>query len=347
MKICAIQRRGSPLSLPALLGNRVPSPDLSPSLGIVGDQEPAQSMFRSGDSDGGVDLLVPFFDVQMKSIPDTHRSNDDFPLVHEGGHVAAVSGAPCHDPPLQLSDAQHLPDRFPFPGFRIRDRDIPHHPTGLLIEGEQPRVDRRRVHLPITYGGSPVRRSTAELLRAKLVLVPPYLRAVARVQRDDVVEWRGRIHDPVDHQWARLKRAHFPRPIGPFGNQRLDVGDLDLVERAVPLIGVVTPVQEPVRRVLVRVEQARIAHLFGPDASEQLKGDQPDQDDHQPSRAAHHTRFSLFPQYPAPKPSRGRRPSPTSDFGSLSYATGRSRAVPYLYLTGLIARGLPRVRGYR
>ena len=281
-------------------------------------------MFPSGDSDGGVDLLVPFFDVQMKSIPDTHRSNDDFPLVHEGGHVAAVSGAPCHDPPLQLSDAQHLPDRFPFPGFRIRDRDIPHHPTGLLIEGEQPRVDRRRVHLPITYGGSPVRRSTAELLRAKLVLVPPYRRAVPRVQRYDVVEWRGRIHDPVDHQWARLKRAHFPRPIGPFGNQRLDVADLDLVERAVPLIGVVTPVQEPVRRVLVRVEQARIAHLFGADASEQLKGDQPDQDDHQPSRAAHHTRFSLFPQYLATKASRGRRPSAHFDFGRLSYGHGLS-----------------------
>ena len=93
-------------------------------------------MLPSGDSDGGVDLLVPFFDVQMKSIPDAHRSNDDFPLVHEGGHVAAVPGTPRHGPRLQLSDAQHLPDRFPFAGFRIRDRDIPHHPTGLLIEGD-------------------------------------------------------------------------------------------------------------------------------------------------------------------------------------------------------------------
>src|SRR5438093_10440241 len=106
MKVCAIRRRGSPLSLPALLGNRVPSPDLSPSLGIVGDQEPAQPMLPSGDSDGGVELLVPFFDVQMKSIPDTHRSNDDIPLVHEGAHIAAVSGAFCHDPPLRLSHAQ-------------------------------------------------------------------------------------------------------------------------------------------------------------------------------------------------------------------------------------------------
>src|SRR3989442_15978886 len=33
-----------------------------------------------------------------------------------------------------------------------------------------------------------------------------------------------------------------------------------------------------------------ISHLFGPDASEQSKGDQPDQDNHQPSRAAHHSR---------------------------------------------------------
>src|SRR5207247_7062860 len=108
-------------------------------------------------------------------------------------------------------------------------------------------------------------------------------------QRYDVVEWRGRIHDPADDQWARLKRAPFPRPIGPFGNQRLDVADLDLVERTVSLIGVVTPVQEPIRRVLVRVEQASIAHLFGPDASEQSKGGQPDQDNHQPSRPVHHS----------------------------------------------------------
>src|SRR5437867_7324944 len=118
MKVCAIRRRGSPLSLPALLGNRVPSPDLSPILGIVGDQEPAQSMFPSGDSDGGVDLLVPFFDVQMKSIPDAHRSNDDFPLVHEGGHVAAVSGTPCHDPPREPPAPTPFPSSFPFPRFR-------------------------------------------------------------------------------------------------------------------------------------------------------------------------------------------------------------------------------------
>src|SRR5437667_12433000 len=105
MKVCAIRRRGSPLSLPALLGNRVPSPDLSPILGIVGDQEPAQSMFPSGDSDGGVDLLVPFLNVQMKSIPDTHRSNDDFPLVHERGPVSAVFGSPLSDPPAKSSAA--------------------------------------------------------------------------------------------------------------------------------------------------------------------------------------------------------------------------------------------------
>ena len=119
------------------------------------------------------------------------------------------------------------------------------------------------------------------------VAIGPERTAGRRVERDDVVQALGDVHDAVDDQRRGLPVAGDRRLVDPLELQVLDVGRRDLSQRAVARAGVVAGVGQPVLRLARRGGQALRRHL--PMHAEATAGRSADTKHHaeQPSSPGH------------------------------------------------------------
>jgi hypothetical protein len=102
--------------------------------------------------------------------------------------------------------------------------------------------------------------------------VAPQLAAGPRIERPAGVEGASDVNNAVHHERRRLELSQRLGLEDPLRREAVDVLRRDVLERAVALIGVVTRVGEPARRVLQAVAQILGRDLRGRDL---LRGDRP------------------------------------------------------------------------
>src|SRR6185369_15193400 len=83
------------------------------------------------------------------------------------------------------------------------------------------------------------------LLARNLRVVIPDLLAGLRVKRDNLAPGERDIHNPVCDDRTRLEAAHRIGPVFPRDSETTDIAGVDLVERREALLGIGTPVAQP------------------------------------------------------------------------------------------------------
>lgn len=140
---------------------------------------------------------------------------------------------------------------------RLHDLGLPDFLARLLVQRDQPAVQRREIDLAVANGHAAARRREEDLVddRVELGLVAPELLAGCGVERLHLVV-RGRvIEHAVDDDRRGLQPAgDFAGLMDPGDLELLDVRLVDAVERAVAARLPVAVINRPVRRVLVGCE---------------------------------------------------------------------------------------------
>src|SRR5262252_2048500 len=153
----------------------------------------------------------------------TARAADDDFAVHDEGHQGQV---------LSL--------------LVILDLLVPGHLAGLGVERHEMVVGSGEVELILPKPDTTARRVQLREIFGQLPLVTPDLLAGLRVDGDHLVLWRRYEHDAVVDDRRGLVAFVDAGRKGPRRLQILDVGRVDLVERAVALAVISAPVEHPV-----------------------------------------------------------------------------------------------------
>ena len=140
--------------------------------------------------------------------------------------------------------------------LRVGDLRLPDEAARLRVERHQLCVERRHEDLVAVDGDAAIVRTAAVGRdRPHLVLVVPVLLAGLGVERVDVIEGRGDVHDAVDDDRSRLQRLLHLRLEDPSRMQLADVRRVDLLAGEVArLVVVAVGVQEVVRVVRSRAQ---------------------------------------------------------------------------------------------
>ena len=81
------------------------------------------------------------------------------------------------------------------------------------------------------------------------------------------------IHPVADHQGRRLLRMRAAQGVDPGNLQVLDIAGVDLVERAVARVGIVTPVDRPLLAAVGRCHRCHASSRQGDGAGQKRPGD--------------------------------------------------------------------------
>src|SRR6516165_12129091 len=130
--------------------------------------------------------------------------------------------------------------------FVILDLLVPCHLAALGVERHEVIVGAGEVELILPKPDTTARRVQLSEVFGQLPLVTPDLVAGLRVEGDDLVLWSRHEHDAVVDDRRGLMAFVDASRKGPRWLQILDVGRVDLVERAVPLAVISAPVEHPV-----------------------------------------------------------------------------------------------------
>ena len=123
---------------------------------------------------------------------------------------------------------------------------VPEDLAGLGVERHDMVIRCREIELVLPQADAAAGRMQLEEIVGKLALVAPILVAGFRVQRDDLPHRRRDEHDAIIYDRRRLVAFDDAGGEGPDRRQVLDVGRIDLVERAVALPVVSPAVEHPV-----------------------------------------------------------------------------------------------------
>jgi hypothetical protein len=149
---------------------------------------------------------------------------------------------------------------------------VPHGGAGRGVECEHVRVQGGDEHHAVRHCAPPVDVAAAQrhVVRGRM-LVAPELIPVAGVERPHPAIPAGDVHDAVDDERGGLERVRRRTGVhadragleDPSGNQALDVVDVDLVERAVPLPVIGPVVGDPVVRLgIAGLQNAIVVDAF-------------------------------------------------------------------------------------
>ena len=189
-------------------------------LARLGDGEPAPGQLPVGDVVGA--------DHAADAVFGAAHADDHLILVDDGGHRQRVA---------------HL---------GVGDLRLPDLVAGLLVEGDQRRVECGHEQVVSQDGDTAVVRPAAQRHRRQLLLEVPQLLARLRVDREHVVVGRRRIHDAVLDDWRRLERAQHPGLEHPLDLELADVLGRDRLGRPEPRLPQIAAIGEPVGALVAR-----------------------------------------------------------------------------------------------
>ena len=126
---------------------------------------------------------------------------------------------------------------------------VPGFGAGSGVERHEASVEGPHID-PASVNGDPAVHRPATVDRGPQALgMLPELAASLRIERDNVIEGRGDIHDVVDDDRAGFKRLANAGRVVPGRLQILDAGGRDLGKRGIPLVAMVAAVGGPTRGV--------------------------------------------------------------------------------------------------
>ena len=149
---------------------------------------------------------------------------------------------------------------FTVPKLGIRDGHSPYRLAGLGIERDEFGVERGQVHLVVQDRDPAVVRAAAiGRDRTHVVFVVPQFLAGSGVERVDVAERGGDVHDPVHYDGRGLHRLLHLGLENPGRPQSCNIAGRNLLVRIVALLGVVAVgVQE-----VLAVSRGLAEHVLG------------------------------------------------------------------------------------
>ena len=138
----------------------------------------------------------------------------------------------------------------------IRGDHIPHHRTALCVERDHVRIQRPEIDLIAEDCQPSIYMSAAwSNVAGDLALVHPDGPSRAGVEREGAVILRGCIENSVDGQRRSLQFSGGSGLVYPLRNRGARIGDVDLIQGAETLAGVIALVRHPVLRFLRGVQQ--------------------------------------------------------------------------------------------
>ena len=156
---------------------------------------------------------------------------------------------------------------------------VPNHTPARGVDREQMAID-----CGPEQGVSGDRQAFVDLVRVGIFFGSSGRESFQVLLAGDSVERHGlqsgaRIHDAVDHQRRVLhlvltvRVLRVERTVGPLQLKRLDVGPIDLGQRAVAVARIVARVAEPVLRLTVGADKTVVRHVRRRRGSQQREQD--------------------------------------------------------------------------
>ena len=130
--------------------------------------------------------------------------------VHSGATVIADRGA---DDDGRARNDRRRSDLVIAVIRRRSEVALPHEPSGLRIERNQPRVQRSEVHQTTRDGDPACRRLRVRAIARQMGIVAPPFRAGRWIERDHLIEWRNEIQEVADEHRRRFERRDASRPL--------------------------------------------------------------------------------------------------------------------------------------
>src|SRR5260370_1222537 len=144
----------------------------------------------------------------------------------------------------------------------IESGHIPSDVPRFSVERDHMRIQRAQEYLVAKNGQAAIHASAAgPNISRQRALILPDRPARARVQREGALVLTRAIQHAVDNQRRRLELSARHGLIGPLRHQPVRVADINLIECAEPMTGIITRVGQPVLRFLRGIEQPLRRHL--------------------------------------------------------------------------------------
>ncbi len=141
-------------------------------------------------------------------------------------------------------------------GSVVGGGDVPADGPGLGIERDDVSVERAEEDLVAEDGHAAIDVSAAgPNVAGNLALIHPDGASGAGVEGEGAIVLRGGVEDSVNDQRSGFELSGGGGLVNPLGDDVVRVGDIDLIERAEALSGVVAGVRHPVLRLFGGVEE--------------------------------------------------------------------------------------------
>ena len=181
----------------------------------------------------------------------------------QSDHEAPDAQLTARDPDHDLSLGGERREGHVVSAGVVLDGGAPRDLAGTRLERDDAGVERGGIHLVAPKRDAAVRVVKRDQILGELVLVAPEELAGPRIERvDQVAGSRDEHHPVVDDRWRFVSAGHTGRE-RPHRNEILDVGHVDLSERAVPPTVRRAPVEEPIRGLGVGEPGARDRRVRG------------------------------------------------------------------------------------
>ena len=133
------------------------------------------------------------------------------------------------------------------------------------MEGDEPGVQRGHENGVSCYGHAPIHRPTTDqAVVRQLMVVPPKRLAGSGIERKKAVVRAADVHDAVVHNGRDFELSVGTRRKGP-GDLQVGYGrGCEFLDRAVPVIPVISSVEEPLSRIFQAALEHRGVHSLHP-----------------------------------------------------------------------------------